>query len=804
MPGNDNGPLGERAAINTNQSPAAGRISATPSLIQTPHITDDMAQPDAALAMAAAGMYVFPVDHPELPQCAGIGQGHNPKTCNERGKHPAVAFTTAADINPKMIHMWWAGPPRNIGINCGKSGLVVIDEDVLGAFKRYADEHGVKIPPTMVVRTSKGRHYYFVAPADIQLGNKEGALKDYSIDVRAGNAYVVGPGSLHQTGVTYRIEVALPPAPLPDWVVQAIKAKSNGQKVDDDGVVWDTVGGDFDRFELPEVIKDQTRDTTLFQYASSLLARELPRHEAEVLMRSAWQRCEQPPKAKDTYTVEEALAKLDRYEPGRSEGYEKGGSGEATESRRRLVLTSAATIKPKRVKWLWVDRLALGTLALLAGGEGLGKSTIAYDRCARVTRGELEGEFHEQPKGVLVCATEDSWEHTIVPRLIAHGADLTKVFRVEVLDEEVHGGLILPRDIKAVEAAAAQVDAAILLLDPLMSRIDKKIDSHKDQDVRLALEPVAALAIKSNLCVWGIIHHNKSGSSDPLQLIMASKAFAAVARSVHTVVKDPDDENKRLFGMPKNNLGRTDLDTLVFTVASHAIDTDEGIAWTGRIEWGGISDTAIGEAMKQRATQEDDNGATSEAAEWLKVYMISMGGSKESAKVKAAGKAAGHSEAAVKRAKNRLNISHRNRGFPSKTWWFMPGADKGDPAVISQLSPVGSPPGESDLTGLTEPTGAVGSVGSVGSIGSRPPEADPAAPVDLVSNDHAPPPNPVLTDGAVQLDLISDLEPDAVKEVAPVARTNKRQKVGACAGCGERMTITEDGQTTHPGCEVAQ
>jgi hypothetical protein len=286
-------------------------------------ITDDMSMPEVALAIAAAGMYVFPVDHPELPQCAGIGQGHNPKTCNERGKHPAVAFTTAADTNPRMIHMWWAGGPRNIGINVGKSGLVVIDEDELGAFKKYADEHGHKITPTMVVATAKGRHYYYVALADTQLGNEAGALKDYSIDVRAGNAYVVGPGSIHKTGVVYRFEVARPPAPLPDWVVQAIKAKTNGHK--DDGGVWETVGDDFDRFELPEVIKDHTRDDTLFKYASSLLARELPRGEAEILMRAAWQRCEQPPKAESAYTVEEALAKLDRYEPGRSEGYEKGG-----------------------------------------------------------------------------------------------------------------------------------------------------------------------------------------------------------------------------------------------------------------------------------------------------------------------------------------------------------------------------------------------------------------------------------------------------------------------------------------------
>jgi hypothetical protein len=199
-----------------------------------------------------------------------------------------------------------------------------------------------------VVTTAKGRHYYFVAPADTQLGNKAGALKDYNIDVRAGNAYVVGPGSIHATGAAYRIEVPLPPAPLPGWVVQAIKAKPNGHK-DDDGV-WETVGGDFDRFELPAVIKDGTRDETLFKYASSLLARELPRGEAEILMQSAWQRCEQPPKAKDTYPLDKALVKLERYEPGRSEGYQKqGADGEGGENERAtfdsLVAKEAAKIR---------------------------------------------------------------------------------------------------------------------------------------------------------------------------------------------------------------------------------------------------------------------------------------------------------------------------------------------------------------------------------------------------------------------------------------------------------------------------
>jgi hypothetical protein len=99
---------------------------------------------------------------------------------------------------------------------------------------------------------------------------------------------------------------------------------------------------------------------------------------------------------------------------------------------RSVVLTCAADFKPQRVLWLWDKRLPRGMLALLAGREGLGKSSIALERGARITRGQLEGDLHGVPKSVIVVATEDSWEHTIVPRLMAAGADLKRVFRANV------------------------------------------------------------------------------------------------------------------------------------------------------------------------------------------------------------------------------------------------------------------------------------------------------------------------------------------------------------------------------------
>ncbi len=105
------------------------------------------------------------------------------------------------------------------------------------------------------------------------------------------------------------------------------------------------------------------------------------------------------------------------------------------------------------VHWLWEQRIALGTLALLGGREGIGKSTVGYTLAADVTPDACRA-YAGQPKSVIIAATEDSWEHTIVPRLIAAGADLDRVYRVDVTTVAgVETGVSLPRDLTALEDA---------------------------------------------------------------------------------------------------------------------------------------------------------------------------------------------------------------------------------------------------------------------------------------------------------------------------------------------------------------
>ena len=342
---------------------------------------------------------------------------------------------------------------------------------------------------------------------------------------------------------------------------------------------------------------------------------------------------------------------------------------------RQVVLTPASTIQVRPVRWLWQDRIPLGTLTLIGGREGIGKSLCAYVLTADITRGNLAGTYKGVPRSVIVAATEDSWEHTIVPRLMAAGADLERVYRVDVIAAAVfETGLSLPGDLSKLESESRKVEAAAILLDPLLSRLDVSLDTHKDAEVRQALEPLVRLADRSGLSVLGLIHVNKSISSDPLTTLMASRAFAAVARAVLFVMVDPDDPSVRLLGVAKNNLGRTDLPTLSFRIQQVKVrDTGEGPVLTGKLEWAGESDRSIQDALRA-STQAGPGGRepTDERAKWLRDYLASKGGSADFADLRREGAKVGHLKNSLYRAKELLGVRSVHGGFPRRAFWALP------------------------------------------------------------------------------------------------------------------------------------
>lgn len=162
-------------------------------------------QLQAALDLARRGFYVFPLDHPSHEWCQGVGKDHVPHRAGDRGKHPACKWSTWSTTDPDTISAthYFGGRAYNIGIDCGKSGLLVVDEDVPDEWDRLCADLEVDPPVTFTVRTAKGRHFYFRQPPGGHYGNGEGALRGYGLNIRGAGGYIVAPGSLHESGVTY-------------------------------------------------------------------------------------------------------------------------------------------------------------------------------------------------------------------------------------------------------------------------------------------------------------------------------------------------------------------------------------------------------------------------------------------------------------------------------------------------------------------------------------------------------------------------------------------------------------------------
>ncbi len=225
-----------------------------------------------------------------------------------------------------------------------------------------------------------------------------------------------------------------------------------------------------------------------------------------------------------------------------------------------IVAVRVADVKAERVRWLWPKRLPLGKLVVLDGDPGLGKSTLTLDIAARVTRGAKMPDSDEErpPAAVLIASLEDDVADTIRPRLEAAGADLQRVFDVRTVRGRAQERLlVLPDDVQAIEAAIVQHGAALVVIDPVMAILSGQTDAHRDQDVRGALAPLAAVAARTGACIVIVRHLNKSAGGSAIYRGGGSIGIIGAARAGLLVARNPDDPTSadRVFAVTKSNLG---------------------------------------------------------------------------------------------------------------------------------------------------------------------------------------------------------------------------------------------------------
>jgi hypothetical protein len=267
---------------------------------------------------------------------------------------------------------------------------------------------------------------------------------------------------------------------------------------------------------------------------------------------------------------------------------------------------------------------------------------------------------------------EDSWQHTIVPRLIAADADLSRVARLDVVvstNELQTLTMCLPNELNLLEFTIVQNEIALVTFDPLLSVMGDGINVNQSREVRNVLDPLAGIADRTGAILNGIAHFNKSSGKDAALLIGHASAFKDVPRAVFTFARDAD---ARVMTQAKNSLGRDDLPSLAYRIDSVQVPIEGELADVGRFTFDGETDRTVEDVIRSSEGDRGDKEERDAVADWLHDYIVRNGGRVDRADVMKHGRAAGFSVDQLKRARTRIGASFgRTRTVPPFTFWSL-------------------------------------------------------------------------------------------------------------------------------------
>src|SRR5262245_28156832 len=200
------------------------------------------------------------------------------------------------------------------------------------------------------------------------------------------------------------------------------------------------------------------------------------------------------------------LVEISGYRPWPTPDRERSINLTAAKTKRLLRLSDCAPVK---ITWLWEGRLAAGKLTLFDGDPHQGKSLLTLDLVARLTAGRAlpENEVVSEPISAVLVGTEDRPDDTVVPRLLAAGADLGRVTGFQGTAR--NGAPLPPRfpdDLPELRETLQETGARLLVIDPLSAVLK---GSANGPEVRHVLEPLAEIAAETGAAVALVRHLNK-------------------------------------------------------------------------------------------------------------------------------------------------------------------------------------------------------------------------------------------------------------------------------------------------------
>jgi hypothetical protein len=635
---------------------------------------------------ASLGWQVLPIHTPTPDGKCSCGKA----SCKTPGKHPRInKWQDDATTNDQQIESWWQHwPDANIGVRLGPaSNLIDIEYD--NAEGEATANELFEFTSTARYRSQRSVHHLFQFPTGLNI--TKAVVKWRGLEIRFGTdkagAMSVFPPSLHASGQRYtwlnhpsEFRAAMPPQWLADAIGPAVtpavaplaSSMTGSFVMEREKPTLDNAPGETEGRRNSTLLELVGRDIAINGVTAELPIKALawnlrnipPLPDDEVLMavdKLAQKELAKPPRKREQATIAASPISPTLVLPAPST---------------RLVVRRMEDIVAGEVRWLWPGRVPLGCITLLVGEGDAGKTFIACDLVARISR---DGRYPDGEQGLagqsLYVTAEDWLDKTLRPRLDLMGANPANVFFLELVDRAGQmDGLSLDRDLPLVEQYLAEnPELRLIVIDPIMACMgDANI--YKESEVRRVLTRMKLIAEKSNVAFLLIMHFTKNNDQSVAQKVSGSVAFRNAARVIWSVALDPDDirptlsETRRLMQRVKGNIKGVTETGLSYWL------TEQGIVWSDEPIFVSANEI-IGNAQS-----DDKKYAQAEAMlqEALRRGPVLVGDIFKLAKTKDIGRRT------LERAKADMSIKSIRRG--KQTWWAYPDDEKYVDKLSGQLA----------------------------------------------------------------------------------------------------------------------
>lgn len=209
---------------------------------------------------------------------------------------------------------------------------------------------------------------------------------------------------------------------------------------------------------------------------------------------------------------------------------------------------SSVSLKP--VEWLVPGWITQHGLNLISGTAGTGKSQVALDMIARLTKGKAfpDQASPEESKICLVAQADDDESDTVVPRLRALGAKLDSVHFIN----QNQVGLPAISELGIWSRLLQASSPKLLLLDPIDAFIGG-CDERRSDSVRKILQPFLDLLDSHGVALLGTGYPRSHVHADMnAAKIVDRLLYSSLARTIQVLLHEKSQKGKRILRQLKN------------------------------------------------------------------------------------------------------------------------------------------------------------------------------------------------------------------------------------------------------------